>query len=81
MFRTTAVYLSNRVPVFFCFFCLRAVIAGPTLCVQTYHASFICELAHPFRQDLVDVPVFLKESGFFRSPGSSQQNILSALWI
>lgn len=31
--------------------------------------SFICELARPFRQDLADVPVFLKESGFFSSPG------------
>lgn len=36
--------------------------------VLTYHASFICELAHPFRQDLVDVPVFLKEAGFFLLP-------------
>lgn len=49
--------------------------------VQTYHAGFICELAHPFRQDLVDVPVFLKEAGFVHSLRSSQQNILSALWI
>lgn len=39
------------------------------LCEQTYHVSFICELAHPFRQDLVDVPVFLKEAGFFLAPG------------
>lgn len=36
-----------------------------TLYVQTYHTSFICELARPFRQYLQDVPVFLNKAGFF----------------
>lgn len=66
----------HQLPVF-----LAVIVQLSTLCAQTYHVSFISELARPFRQDLVDVPVFLKESGSFLRPRSPQQNILSALWI